>query len=172
MTTAIYPGSFDPVTLGHLDMIERTASVFDKVIIGILINKNKTPLFSTEEKIDMLKEVTKHLPNIEVIAFEGLLIQFARQQKADVIVRGLRGVADFEYEIQMAQGNQQFCGQVQTMFLATSAKYSYISSSMVKEIAHFGGDVEGFVPDYVRHKIQEKYKNRQTESNVEKMKQL
>lgn len=157
MKIAIYPGSFDPVTLGHLDMIERVAKVFDKLIIGILVNKNKTPLFSVEEKIEMLKEVTKHLPNIEIMAFEGLLIEFAKQQKANVIVRGLRGVTDFEYELQMAQGNQQFCQEVETMFLATSAKYSYISSSMVKEIAHFGGDVEGFVPDYVKEKIKEKY---------------
>ncbi|MGN0466291.1 MAG: pantetheine-phosphate adenylyltransferase [Lachnospiraceae bacterium] len=157
MKIAIYPGSFDPVTLGHLDMIERVAKVFDKLIIGILVNKNKTPLFSVEEKIEMLKEVTKHLPNIEIMAFEGLLIEFAKQQKASVIVRGLRGVTDFEYELQMAQGNQQFCQEVETMFLTTSAKYSYISSSMVKEIAHFGGDVEGFVPDYVKEKIKEKY---------------
>lgn len=157
MKIAIYPGSFDPVTLGHLDIIERIAKVFDKVIVGILINKNKTPLFSVEEKMDMLKEVTKHLPNIEIIAFEGLLIEFAKQQKASVIVRGLRGVTDFEYELQMAQGNQQFYEEVETMFLATSAKYSYISSSMVKEIAHFGGDVEGFVPDYVKERVKEKY---------------
>lgn len=157
MKIAIYPGSFDPVTLGHLDIIERIAKVFDKVIIGILVNKNKTPLFSVEEKMDMLKEVTKHLPNIEIIAFEGLLIDFAKQQNANVIVRGLRGVTDFEYELQMAQGNQQFYKEVETMFLATSAKYSYISSSMVKEIAHFGGDVEGFVPDYVKERIKEKY---------------
>lgn len=157
MKTAIYPGSFDPVTVGHLDLIERVSKVFDKVIIGILVNKNKTPLFSVEEKMDMLREVTRHLPNIEIMAFEGLLIEFARQQKASVIVRGLRGVADFEYELQMAQGNQQFCQEVETMFLATSAKYSYISSSMVKEIAQFGGDVDGFVPDYVKDRIKEKY---------------
>lgn len=157
MKIAIYPGSFDPVTFGHLDIIKRIAKVFDKVIIGILINKNKTPLFSVEEKMDMLKEVTRDLSNIEIIAFEGLLIEFAKQQKANVIVRGLRGVSDFEYELQMAQGNQQYDEEVETMFLATSAKYSYISSSMVKEIAHFGGDVEGFVPDYVKEKVKEKY---------------
>lgn len=145
------------MTLGHLDLIERVSKVFDKLIIGILVNKNKTPLFSVEERMDMLKEVTSHLPNVEIMAFEGLLIEFAKEQRADVIVRGLRGVTDFEYELQMAQGNQQFCQEVETIFIATTAKYSYISSSMVKEIAHFGGDVDGFVPDYVRDQMKAKY---------------
>ncbi len=157
MKIAIYPGSFDPVTFGHIDVMKRTSKIFDKVIVGILVNKNKKPLFSVEEKTQMIKEVTKDLPNIEIMAFEGLLIDFARQQKANAIIRGLRGVTDFEYELQMAQGNQQFCEEIETIFLATSAKYSYISSSMVKEIAYFGGDLEGFVPDYVKEKVKEKY---------------
>ena len=138
MTCAVYPGSFDPVTLGHLDIIERTAQIMDRVVVGALINRKKTPLFSVEERVNMLKSVTAHLPNVEVKAFDGLTIDFARENGAKAIVRGLRAITDFEYELQLAQTNRVMAPEIDTLFLTTGLKYSYLSSSMVKEIAAYG----------------------------------
>ena len=154
MATAVYPGSFDPITLGHLDIIKRTAAVFDKVIIGVLINKAKKPLFSIEERVELIKEVTKNIPNVEIVSFNGLLIEFSDKMKADVIVRGIRAVSDFEYELMMAQTNPN----IETMFFATSAEYSFVSSSMIRELAAFDGDITPFVPEEVSKRVYEKYK--------------
>ena len=156
MKTAIYPGSFDPVTLGHYDIIERSSKIFDRLIVGILNNSAKSPLFSVEERVKMLKDVTKGLPNVEVMAFDGLLIDFARANEAQVIVRGLRAVTDFEYELQMAQTNHKLEPSVETVFLTTSLEYSYLSSTIVKEVAFYHGDISKFVPDVVRERIREK----------------
>ena len=152
MNKAIYPGSFDPVTLGHLDIIERTSKMFDRVIIGVLNNKSKSPLFSVEERVNMLKEVTANLPNVEVQSFEGLLIDFVRKNDARVIVRGLRAITDFEYELQMAQTNRVIAPEVDTIFLTTNLRYSYLSSSIVKEIAEFDGEISAFLHPAVAEK--------------------
>lgn len=157
MTVAVYPGSFDPVTLGHYDIIERTAQIMDKVVIGVLLNKSKTPLFSAEERVKMLEEVTAGLPNVEVQCFDGLLIDFARRCGARVIVRGLRAVTDFEYELQMAQTNRVIAPEIDTLFLNTNLKYSYLSSSIVKEIAAFGGDISMFLHPEVAKQVREKF---------------
>ena len=146
MKIAVYPGSFDPVTLGHLDIIKRTASMFDKVIIGVLNNRAKSPLFTARERVELLEEVTGDIPNVEVQAFHGLLIDFVRQNDAKVIVRGLRAITDFEYELQMAQ----------TIFLTTNLKYSYLSSSIVKEIAEYDGDISGFLHPATARRVREK----------------
>ena len=135
MATAVYPGSFDPITLGHLDIIKRAAAVFDKVIIGVLINKSKQPLFSIEERVDLIKEVTKDIPNVEILSFNGLLI-----------------------ELMMAQTNKQLKANIETMFFATSAEYSFVSSSMIRELAAFGGDITQFVPEEVSKRVYEKFK--------------
>ena len=156
MNKAIYPGSFDPVTLGHLDIIERTSKMFDRVIIGVLNNKSKSPLFSVEERVNMLKEVTANLPNVEVQSFEGLLIDFVRKNAARVIVRGLRAITDFEYELQMAQTNRVIAPEVDTIFLTTNLRYSYLSSSIVKEIAEFDGEISAFLHPAVAEKVREK----------------
>lgn len=156
MTTAIYPGSFDPVTYGHLDIIERAAEVFDQVIVGVLKNQSKNPLFDFDERVEMIREVTKGLDNVRVVSFQGLLIDFTKEMNADVIVRGIRAVSDFEYELMMAQTNKQLNPDVETMFFATSEKYSFLSSSTVRELAYFDGDITPFVPDYVREKVQDK----------------
>ena len=156
MNKAIYPGSFDPVTLGHLDIIERTSKMFDRVIIGVLNNKSKSPLFSVEERVNMLKEVTASLPNVEVQSFEGLLIDFVRKNDARVIVRGLRAITDFEYELQMAQTNRVIAPEVDTIFLTTNLRYSYLSSSIVKEIAEFDGEISAFLHPAVAEKVREK----------------
>ena len=156
MLRAIYPGSFDPVTLGHLDIIKRSASMVDELIVGVLNNKAKSPLFSVEERVRMLKEVTKDISNVKVVTFKGLLVDFARQMDAKIIVRGLRAITDFEYELQMAQTNHKLAPQLETVFLTTSLDYSYLSSTIVKEVATFGGDISKFVPDYVSAQIKEK----------------
>ena len=127
MKTAIYPGSFDPVTLGHYDIIERSSQIFDRLIVGVLNNSAKSPLFSVEERVKMLKDVTKELPNVEIKSFDGLLIDFARENQAQVIVRGLRAVTDFEYELQMAQMNRVIAPEIDTLFLTTNLKYAYLS---------------------------------------------
>ena len=160
MLRAIYPGSFDPVTYGHLDIIERAASISDELIVGVLQNKTKTPLFSVEERVIMLREVTQHLKNVKIIPFEGLLIEFAKQMDAKVIVRGLRAITDFEYELQMSQTNRKLNSDVETLFLTTSLDYSYLSSTTVKEVASFGGDITQFVPESVAEKVTEKIKER------------
>ncbi len=156
MVRAIYPGSFDPVTLGHLDIIERASKIYDELIVGVLGNNTKSPLFSSEERVNMLKEVTKHLPNVKVMAYSGLLVEAAREHNINVIVRGLRAITDFEYELQMAQANRTLNKDVDTMFLTTSVEYSFLSSTTVKEIAHFGGDISKFVPECVIDKLNNK----------------
>ena len=160
MLRAIYPGSFDPVTFGHIDIIERAARISDELIVGVLQNKAKTPLFSVEERVIMLREVTKHLKNVKIIPFEGLLIEFAKQMDAKVIVRGLRAITDFEYELQMSQTNRKLNSDVETLFLTTSLDYSYLSSTTVKEVASFDGDITQFVPEFVAEKVTEKIKER------------
>ena len=156
MSIAVYPGSFDPVTKGHLDIIERSAKVFDKLIIAVLVNSEKKPLFSTEEKVEMIREGTKHLSNVEVTSFSGLLVDFARQQNANVSVRGLRAITDFEYELQIAQTNRQLNRELDTMFFTTSMEYSYVSSTIVKEIASYGGDVSSMVTPFVEKCLKKK----------------
>ena len=160
MLRAIYPGSFDPVTFGHIDIIERAARISDELIVGVLQNKVKTPLFSVEERVIMLREVTKHLKNVKIVPFEGLLIEFAKKMDAKVIVRGLRAITDFEYELQMSQTNRKLNSDVETLFLTTSLDYSYLSSTTVKEVASFGGDITQFVPEYVAEKVTEKIRER------------
>ncbi|MBQ9885797.1 MAG: pantetheine-phosphate adenylyltransferase [Lachnospiraceae bacterium] len=158
MRTAIYPGSFDPVTLGHIDVIERASKMVDKLIVAVLNNSSKNSLFSVEERVNMLKEVTSHLDNVEIRHFGGLLIDFARECNAAIIVRGLRAVTDFEYELQMAQTNRIMNRDIDTLFLTTDLKYAYLSSSIVKEVARFGGDISEFVVPMVAEKVKEKYK--------------
>lgn len=156
MNIAIYPGSFDPVTNGHLDIIERTAATFDKVIVAILINSSKTPTFSIEEKIDMLKRATAHIPNVEIEFFDGLLVDFVRKKNAKVIVKGLRAISDFEYEFQMAMLNKSVAPDIETLFMMTSNKYSYLSSSIVKELGRLGASVEEYVPEAIIDNVIEK----------------
>ena len=160
MLRAIYPGSFDPVTLGHLDIIKRSASIVDELIVGVLNNKAKSPLFSVEERVTMLGEVTKELPNVKVIPFAGLLVDFARQTESKMIIRGLRAITDFEYELQMSQMNRKLEENVETVFLTTNLDYSYLSSSMVKEVAAFGGDISQLVPALVADEVIEKMKEK------------
>ena len=157
MKTAIYPGSFDPVTLGHYDIIERASKIFDKLIVGVLINSAKSPLFSVEERVKMLEDVTADLPNVEIKAFNGLLLDFVRQNDANVIVRGLRAITDFEYELQLAQMNRVIAPEIDTLFLTTNLKYAYLSSSMAKEVAMYGGDISEFLDPAVARKVREKY---------------
>ena len=160
MLRAVYPGSFDPVTYGHLDIIRRSRSLADEVIVGVLNNKAKTPLFSVEERVKMLEEMTKNMPGVKVVPFEGLLIDFAKEMSAGIVVRGLRAVTDFEYELQMAQTNNKLSPELETVFLTTSLEYSYLSSTIVKEVAAFGGDISQFVPETIERRIQEKIMKR------------
>ena len=156
MRTAVYPGSFDPVTNGHLDVISRGAELFDKVIVGVLHNSTKSPLFSVEERVNILKEATAHLNNVEIVAFSGLSVEFARKCGAKVIIRGLRAITDFEYELQMAQTNRVLAPDIDTMFLTTSLEFAYLSSTTVKEVATFGGDISKFVPEFVSREVYKK----------------
>ncbi|HJA65837.1 pantetheine-phosphate adenylyltransferase [Lachnoclostridium sp. An169] len=156
MLRAIYPGSFDPVTYGHLDIIRRSSRIMDELIVGVLNNKAKMPLFSVEERVKMLEEVTKELPNVRIIPFDGLLVDFASRMEADVVIRGLRAITDFEYELQMSQTNHKLEPNVETMFLTTSIEYSYLSSTTVREIAAFGGDLSQFVPEAVAVELKKK----------------
>ena len=158
MLRAIYPGSFDPVTYGHLDIIERSSKIVDELIVGVLNNNAKMPLFSVEERVKMLKEVTKKFDNIVIVPFHGLLVDFASKMEAELIIRGLRAITDFEYELQMSQTNHKLMPGVETMFLTTSIEYSYLSSTTVKEIAAFGGDTSQFVPEVGGEKLKEKMK--------------
>ncbi len=160
MKIAIYPGSFDPTTNGHMDIIERAADFVDKLIVGVLENPSKTPVFTTEERINQLKELTCNMPNVQVKGFSGLTVDFARSQGADLIIRGLRAVTDFEYEFQMALTNRNLAEEIETLFIPTSAHCLYLSSSMVKEIAHFGGNIDDKVPVIIKNALEAKYKGR------------
>lgn len=157
MATALCPGSFDPVTLGHLDIIERTARHFDDVIVAVIRNPQKAnPLFALEEREEMLHEVTAHLTNVRIEFFKGLLVDFARDVGAEAIVKGLRAVSDFDYELQMAQMNQRLSG-IDTFFISTSPQFSFLSSSLVREVARFGGDVSSMVPKTVAARLAERF---------------
>ena len=156
MKTAVYPGTFDPVTYGHLDVILRASKLFDRVIVGVLHNSSKSPLFSVEERVNILKKATQDIPNVEVRSFSGLAVDFAKECQAHTIVRGLRAITDFEYELQMSQTNHKLEPNVETMFLTTSIEYSYLSATTVKEIAAFGGDITQFVPEAVGVRLREK----------------
>jgi pantetheine-phosphate adenylyltransferase len=158
MNAAIYPGSFDPMTLGHLDIIKRASKMFDELTVSVLDNKAKIALFSVEERVNILKEATKDLPNVKVDSFNGLLIDYARQKNIHISVRGLRAITDFEYELQIAQTNRILSnGELDTVFLTTSLEYSYLSSSSVKEIASFNGDISLLVPEFVAKLVYDKY---------------
>ena len=152
MKKAIYPGSFDPLTVGHLDIIERSARIVDELVVGVLNNSAKNSLFSLDERVSMIKEMTDSMPNVTVTSFNGLLVDYMREIDATIIVRGLRAVTDFEYELQIAQTNH-----VETIFLTTSLQYSYLSSTIVKEFASYGGDLSKFVPTRFIDRIYEKY---------------
>ena len=156
MLRAVYPGSFDPVTFGHLDIITRSAKLVDELIVGVLVNNAKSPLFSVEERVKILEKTVENLTNVKVIPFEGLLVEFVRKMEAQMVVRGLRAITDFEYELQMAQTNHKLEPELETIFLTTSLEYSYLSSSTVKEVAAFGGDISQFVPHIVIERMQEK----------------
>lgn len=156
MNKAVYPGSFDPVTNGHLDIIRRSAKVFDKVIVAVLNNPNKNPMFNLEERVELIKHATSDLENIEIHCFSGLLIDYVQEKKVDVIIKGLRAVSDFEYEFQMALMNKKLNKDVETLFMTTNSKFSYLSSSLVKEVFKFGGCIEGLVPDIVIEKMEKK----------------
>lgn len=158
MKTFIYPGSFDPITLGHIDIIERASKITDRLIVAILINSEKKSLFSVDEKMEMIKESTKYINNIEISYFDGLLIDFAKKKNADTIVRGLRAVTDFEYELQMAQTNRKLYDKIDTIFLLTNLEYSYLSSSVVKQVAEMKGDISDFVTPFVKEKVLSKYR--------------
>ena len=149
MRVAIYPGSFDPITNGHLDIITRGSRVFDKLIVGVLVNIDKVGLFPIEERVELIKRVTAHLDNVEVVSFNGLLVDLAKKNDARVILKGLRAVSDFEYEFQMALMNSQLDSEVETLFMTTSAANSFLSSSSVKQVAKFGGKINGLVPDEI-----------------------
>ncbi|WP_310605323.1 pantetheine-phosphate adenylyltransferase [Anaerosporobacter sp.] len=159
MRIGVYPGSFDPVTLGHLDVIYRSSKLVDRLIIGVLNNSAKNPLFSVEERVAMIEEATKELDNVVVESFDGLLVDFADLKGANVIIRGLRAITDFEYELQIAQTNHKVNPKVDTLFLTTSVEYSYVSSSVVREIGMYGGDISPFVPVNVVGRVKEKYKS-------------
>lgn len=159
MNIAVYPGSFDPVTNGHLDVIKRAAKVFDKLIVAVLVNPSKTPMFSLEERVEMLKDATAEIENVEIDSFSGLLIEYLEKVNSKIIVKGLRMVSDFEYEFQMALINKKLNPEVETIFFMTSNKYGYLSSSIVKEVARFGGCLSDLVPDSVIEKISQKLKD-------------
>ena len=155
MRRAVYPGSYDPVTNGHLDIIERAAEVFDEVVIAVMINKSKTTLFTVEERTEMLRDVTTHLPHVRVDSWHGLLVQYCEKHGIKAIVKGLRAVSDFDYELQMAQMNHQLTG-VDTLFMQASPQYSYLASSLVKEVATYGGDVSTLLPATIEQRLKQR----------------
>lgn len=160
MKKAIYPGSFDPLTFGHLDIIERASHLFDELVIGVLMNSQKNALFSIDERVSIIKDLTKDLPNVKVVAFDGLMVDFAREIHAKIVVRGLRAITDFEYELQLAQSNKVQYNDIETVFLTTDLHYSYLSSTIVREFASYGGDISKFVPPSVIPLLEAKYKDR------------
>lgn len=166
MVTAIYPGSFDPVTRGHLDIIKRAAKINDKLIVAVLINSAKDPLFTIEERVELLKECCKDIPNVTVESFDGLTVDFAKKKHASVMVRGLRAVTDFENEIQLAQTNHALMPGIETMFLATSIKWSYLSSTIVKEAARYGSNISKFVTPNVENAIHAKVEQLRAEGKT------
>ncbi len=155
--TAVYPGSFDPISLGHLDIIERASLIFDKVIVAVLINPEKTGFFPIEERIEMIQLVTSHLPNVEVRGFSGLTVNFLKEVGARVIIRGLRVISDFDFELQMANANRAMEPEIETLMMMTSPRYSYLSSSLVRQVMHFGGKLEGFVPGPIIERLKKNY---------------
>lgn len=157
MKRAIYPGSFDPVTRGHLDIIERSSKLVDELVVGVLNNSAKNALFSVEERVNMLKELTISFPNVTVDAFGGLLVDYAKRINASIIVRGLRAVTDFEYELQIAQTNHEIYADLETIFLTTRLEYAYLSSTIVKEVASYGGDISRFLPPQIISRVYAKY---------------
>lgn len=158
MRRAIYPGSFDPVTLGHLDIIERSARMVDELVVGVLNNSAKNSLFSVDERVSMLEETCANIENVRIDAFDGLLVDYAKNIDASIVVRGLRAVTDFEYEIQIAQTNHEVEPDIETIFLTTSLQYAYLSSTIVKEFASYGGDISHFVPQGMIERIYNKYR--------------
>lgn len=155
---AVYPGSFDPITKGHLDIIIRGSKLFDRLIVAVLKNQSKKSMFSIDERVDMLKQIARDIPNVEVDMFSGLLVDYCKDRKVNAIIRGLRAISDFEYELQMAQMNRQLNQEVETIFLTTSTQYSFLSSSLVKEVASLNGDISEFVPDIVLTELNKKLK--------------
>jgi len=155
-TLAVYPGSFDPLTNGHVDIITRGARIFDRIIVAILINAEKAPLFSMEERLKIAQEVFKDFPNVEIDTFDGLLVDYVERRRAHVIVRGLRAVSDFEFEFQMALMNRRLNGKIETVFMMPAEQYSYISSRLIKEVFSLGGGVHGLVPDTVEDRLRQK----------------
>ena len=158
MKIAICPGSFDPATNGHIDIIKRSGLLFDKVIVAVLNNSTKKPLFSVEERVELLKKTCGSIENVEIDSFSGLLIDYAKSKNANAIVKGLRAVSDFEYELQMALMNKKLNPEIETVFMMTSSKYSYLSSSLVKEVAQFGGCIKGLVPDIIEDEIHKRFR--------------
>ena len=157
MKTAIYPGSFDPITFGHIDIIERASKIFDRLVVGVLNNQSKQPLFTVDERVSMLKTVTKNLPNVEITSFCGLLVDFAKAYDSHVVVRGLRAITDFEYELQMSQTNHILAPELDTVFLTTDLKYSYLSSTTVREVASFHVDIRALVQEFVEREMRKKF---------------
>jgi pantetheine-phosphate adenylyltransferase len=155
-TLAVYPGSFDPLTNGHVDIISRGARLFDRIIVAILVNAEKAPLFTMDERVQIMRRVFGALPNVEVDTFEGLLVDYTERRQAQVIVRGLRAVSDFEFEFQMALMNRRLNGKIETVFMMPAEQYSYISSRLIKEVFALGGRVHGFVPDSVEERLRQK----------------
>ena len=155
-TLAVYPGSFDPLTNGHVDIIARGARLFDRIVVAIAVNAEKAPMFSMAERVDIAKTVFRNHPNVEVDTFEGLLVNYVERRKANVIVRGLRAVSDFEYEFQMALMNRELAASIETVFMMPAVQYSYISSRLIKEVFALGGKVHGLVPELVEKRLREK----------------
>ena len=159
MSIAVYPGSFDPVTYGHIDIIRRASKLTDSLIVGVLRNSAKKGLFTIEERVEMLEEVTKGMMNVKIMSFEGLLVEFAKQNGANTIIRGLMAITDFDYELQMAQTNRALYDGADTIFIPTSIEYSFLSSTTVKEVASLGGDISRLVAPYVEERLRQKYNN-------------
>ncbi len=161
MRIAVYPGSFDPITYGHLDIVSRGAKIFDRVIVAVLHNSKKQPLFTVEERLELIRQVTGDIPNVEVEGYDGLLIHYLQQRQSNVIIKGLRAVTDFEYEMQMASINRKLAEDIETFFMMTNNQYSFLSSSIVKEVARYDGQISDFVPPVVEKAIREKFAGNQ-----------